>query len=138
MAVHPIMIAGAVLSATGILIFGALLFSHGGVAKSAQFRVLGELFGGTHGARSRALLLLSFVLLPIGACLLFAGVAAADHERAERCEAFCAAEGYASARMGPNSNRVRSDRSTWFVACICEGGEGEALEIDANNLLPAP
>jgi hypothetical protein len=113
-------ITGVALFAVGFLLVAGLIFGHGGWAKSAQFRVIGELVRGVHGRRAQMLLALGLVILPMGACLTFAGVTTSDRERAQRCNTQCTAEGYASARIGPNSDRDPNDRRTWFVACICE------------------
>ena len=70
------MIAGAVLIFVGVPLFAGVLFGHGGVRKSAQFRVLGELMRGLHGNMPRALLLLSLLLIFVGSCLSFVAVGA--------------------------------------------------------------
>lgn len=134
MKISPVFIVGGVLVFLGAILFATQLFGNGGWAKSKQFRVIGELFRGVHGAGARKAVILSFLMMPIGSCLLFSGVFASDAERRDRCEARCAAEGYTSGRIGPNTDRDSGDRSTWFVACICEGG-GDGLEIDANSLM---
>ncbi len=130
------MIAGAVLLFLGAPLFAGVLFGHGGVRKSAQFRVLGELMRGVHGSLPRALLMLSFLLIVVGSCVTFAAVGAGDRARAKHCEATCTEAGYSTARIGPNSDRVQSDRTTWFVACICEEPGREPLESRA--VTPAP
>lgn len=135
MQISPPFIIGGVLFFLGALTFAAQLFGHGGVAKSKQFGVLSELLKGVHGPGPRRWLIISMLLMPMGACFLFAGVGMSNAERSERCEERCASEGYETARIGPNSDRVSGDRTTWFVACICEGGQPEALELDANELL---
>ncbi|MFT5355052.1 MAG: hypothetical protein ACI9KE_002266 [Polyangiales bacterium] len=135
MKVSPILVVGGALFFVGAILFASQLFRNGGWAKSAQFRVLGELFRGLHGSGARTVVLISLVLMPLGSCFLFAGVASSDVERRDRCETRCAAEGYSSGRIGANSDRVSGDRTTWFVACICEGGAGGALELDADSLL---
>lgn len=135
MKISPLFIVGGALFFVGAILFATQLFRNGGWAKSRQFQVMGELFRGAHGSAARIAVLVSFVMMPIGACLLFGGVAASDAERRNRCEARCSAEGYASGRIGPNSERDSDDRTTWFVACICEGGPGVNLEIDANSLM---
>lgn len=128
------MIVGAVLAFGGAILFASQLFRHGGVNRMHQFRVLGELRRGEHGKTARLLLAVSLVLLPIGACLLFAGVAQSDRQRAERCEQRCLSEGFASAAIGPNSDRVPGDARSRFVACICEGNGRERVEYRADEL----
>ncbi len=132
MTVSPLMIAGAVLFALGGLLFAVVLFGNGGVRKSAQFRVMGELSRGVHGRGARLMFFGSFPLLLAGACLLFAAVGASDRARAKRCEDRCVATGYESSRIGPNSDRT-DDHATWFVACICEGGGQAPVEFRADD-----
>lgn len=134
MAVSPLFLVGIAIFFLGGALFGTQLFGHGGWAKSKQFRVIGELLRGAHGTRARRWVVVSLVLLPMGMCLIFSGVTASDFERAERCERHCAREGYASGRIGPNSDRDPQDRSTWFVACICDGNEREPAEFVADTL----
>ncbi|MFK8004047.1 MAG: hypothetical protein AB8H86_31065 [Polyangiales bacterium] len=137
MQISPLFLVGGIATFVGAILFATQLFQNGGWAKSRQFQVIGELFRGAHGSGARIAVLISFVMMPIGACLLFAGVASSDAERRNRCEARCSAEGYEQARIGPNSGRDPSDRTTWFVACICEDAidGSDILEIDANSLL---
>ena len=127
----PLRIAGFALLGVGFLLVATQIFGHGGWAKFAQFRVLGELLRGVHGRRARLLLALGLVAWPIGMCVTFAGVGAADSERAARCETYCKAMSYTTSRIGPNSDRDPNDRNTWFVACICEGVGKPAREIRA-------
>ncbi|MFK7984558.1 MAG: hypothetical protein AB8I08_00880 [Sandaracinaceae bacterium] len=133
---QPLFLVGAVVTFAGTLLFGGLLFSNGGVRKSRQFRVIRELLGGTHGNGARLLTVAALLSMASGSCLLFSGVAASDHERAERCERRCRAEGYEAGRIGPNSDRTE-DRSTWWVACICEGGSAPVLELRADERMSA-
>jgi hypothetical protein len=135
MILSPPVMAGVALFFAGSLLFCVQLFRHRGIAKGAQLRVLGELFSGAHGPQPRAHMRLGVLMVAVGAVFLFAGVAASDRERARRCDAHCRAAGFRAARIGPNADRDPKDRSTWFVACICEGGEGAPLEVDANGLL---
>lgn len=76
------MVAGAAVFFVGALLFGGLLFSHGGVERSAQFRVLGRLLSGGHGPRARRLTLLSLAAVGLGAALLFASVGGSGGEAA--------------------------------------------------------
>ncbi len=84
----------------------------------------------------RALLMLSFLTLFMGSCLSFVAVGAGDRARKKHCEQTCTEAGYSTARIGPNSDRIQSDRTTWFVACICEEPSREPLESRA--VTPAP
>lgn len=130
----PLMVVGASCALCGALLFASQIFRHGGLNRAHQFRVLGEIRRGEHGTMARRLLTLGAVLMPVGACLLFAGVARSDHQRAERCEERCVAEGFASGVIGPNTNRVKGDPKSRFVACICEGNGQESVEYRANQL----
>ena len=98
--------------------------------------MLGELIRGEHGRKARLSLMVSFVVMPIGACFCFGGVAKGDHERFRRCTAYCQSNGYNASRIGPNSDRSE-DRRTWFVACICEEGDlGKTpMEVRADALV---
>lgn len=128
------MVVGGVFVALGGVLFAAQLFGHGGWRKSQQFRVLGELHRGDHGGTARRLFWVSLVLMPVGACLLFASVAQSDRARAKRCEERCAADGFTSGRIGPNSDRVEGDARSRFVACICEADGRESVEHRADAL----
>lgn len=133
MAISPLLIAGFVVFTLGFLVFATVLFSNGGVKKSAQFRVMGELTRGVHGQAARLFFFGSFPLLAAGACLCFAAVGSSDRERAQQCEERCVTEGFDTHRIGPNSDRT-DDRATWFVACICESEGREPIEFRANDL----
>src|SRR5689334_6454490 len=114
----PLFIAGAALFFTGGATFMAALFSSGGGAKSQQFRVIGELWRGEHGAGKRRAVKLGLLVLIAGAITLFAGVAAQDAERARRCEERCAAAG-TRGRIGPSSQAHPTKQgAAAFVACI--------------------
>lgn len=135
MTLSPLLVTGGALFFVGFVLFAIALFGHGGLSRSRQFRVIGELFRGDHGRAPRIVATLGVSMVGIGACVCFAAVARSDHQRAERCRAFCGSKGYRSARIGPNSDRIREDRSTWFVACICEEGDQDParLEVDARR-----
>ena len=137
MVLSPMTVAAAVLFFGGALLFGGLVFAHGGAARSGQLRVIRELLDGDRGVRARRGAIGSLLALMMGAGLLFAAVASSDVERASRCRSHCEAAGYPAARIGPNTGRDPKDRATWFVACICEGGARTPLEVDANRLLDA-
>ncbi len=136
MLTQPRVVARALVTALGFVAFAAALFSHGGVAKSRQFQVIGALLRGDHGARPRLVLVAGFLAMIAGACLLFGGVASRDRARNEACEARCRELGHPRSRIGPNSDRDESDRRTWWVACICEGGDGDPVELRADGLRP--
>ncbi len=136
MLAHPLFVVGAIVTALGFLAFAGALFSHGGLPKSQQFRVIGALLRGDHGPRPRLVLVGGFLAMIAGACLLFGGVASRDRARNEACEARCRELGHPRSRMGPNSDRDEQNRRTWWVACICEGGAGEPIELRADDLVP--
>ena len=46
---HPTMLVGLALALVGFLLFAGTLFGGGGVAKSQQFRVIGEVMSGRQG-----------------------------------------------------------------------------------------
>jgi hypothetical protein len=125
------MIAGVALFLGGAVFFMALLFGSGGVNRAHQFSVIGRLLSGGFGPRRRALTFLSLVLLGVGMCTTFAGVASMDAERARRCREHCAAQGYPEGHIGPSIDR---EPATRFVACTCTGGSQEALELRADSL----
>ena len=79
------------------------------------------------------LILASFPVMFFGACMTFSSVAMSDWERAKACEERCIAEGYEDGRIGPNSDRDQQDRSTWFVACICQRETLPPLEFPADR-----
>ena len=54
-------VVGAVVAMAGFALFMGVVFASGGLAKSEQFRVLGELAAGRHGALKRGFL---FVAVP--------------------------------------------------------------------------
>ena len=128
-------LVGVLLSMGGSALFMVVVFSSGGLAKSEQFRVLGELVAGRPGPVKRGLL---FVAMPtvMGMSTPFAGVAASDSARRQRCEERCAREGYESGRIGPPDAKVeqRPTRAK-FVACRCEASGRPPLELPADDLV---
>ncbi|MDX2012461.1 MAG: hypothetical protein SFW67_19850 [Myxococcaceae bacterium] len=130
-------VAGALIAMSGFALFMVLLFSSGGLAKSEQFRVLGELAAGRHGAPKRLLLFFAVPTVLLGMCTSFAGVAAQDAQVRRQCVARCEKEGFPSGRIGPSSARdeKRPERAA-FVACHCEAPGRPALELRAASLGP--
>jgi hypothetical protein len=128
---HPAMLVGAALFFIGGGLFMAVLFSSGGAQKSKQFQVLGDVFAGRAGPRKRGLGCLALVLVVVGSCSLFGGVAAKDRARAERCQTRCVAEGFTEGRIGPSVDR---EPATRFVACTCRGGREGDLELRADSI----
>jgi hypothetical protein len=132
-AMSPLFIVGAGLFFTGGAAFMGALFSSGGGAKSQQFRVIGELWRGEHGAGKRRLAKLGLLAVVAGAITLFAGVAAQDAERARRCEARCEAAGMRG-KIGPSSQPHPTKKgAAAFVACVCEGPDGARQESRADE-----
>lgn len=127
-----LLLIGAPLAMVGGVTFLVVLFSHGGAPKSQQFRVIGELMSGRRGQQSRVATLVALAAIGLGSCLSFAGIAASDAERAQRCAARCKADGFSEGRIGPS---VERDPKRRFVACTCTGGGKSApLELPADSL----
>jgi hypothetical protein len=136
---QPAFFIGAAVAGASFLLFMFVVFSSGGVAKSAQFRVLGELLAGRHGVAKRALTILAFGGLLVGSCSLFAGVSAHDRARAERCDVHCKALG--NARGVIDSPRKPAPPAVSGAkpqpprpACHCEGGSAEPSEMPADDV----
>jgi hypothetical protein len=129
-------LVGVLLSMGGFALFMVVVFSSGGLAKSEQFRVLGELVAGRHGPVKRGLLFVAMPTVMLGMCTTFAGVAASDSARRQRCEERCAREGYESGRIGPSDakDEHRPTRAK-FVACRCEASGRPPLELRADDLI---
>jgi hypothetical protein len=130
-------VVGALLAMTGFALFMGVVFSSGGLSKSEQFRVLGELVAGKHGAARRLLLFVAVPTVLLGMCTSFAGVAEQDASVRRACEARCQREGYPAGRIGPSAARdERRPERARFVACHCEGPGKEPLELRADGLEP--
>lgn len=127
----PLMIVGVALFFGGAAFFMALLFGNGGASRSRQFAVIGHLLSGGLGPRKRALTILALLLLGVGMCTTFAGVASMDAARAERCRVHCVAQGYTEGHIGPSIDR---EPATRFVACTCTGGSQPPLELRADSV----
>lgn len=132
-----ITLVGAVLAMSGFALFMVLVFSSGGLAKSEQFRVIGELASGRHGALKRQLLFLAVPTVLLGMCTSFVGVAAHDSKVRRACEARCREDGYSSGRIGPSAERDlhRPERAA-FVACHCEAAGRPSVELRRDALEP--
>lgn len=130
-------VVGALLAMSGFALFMALVFSSGGLAKSEQFRVIGELASGRHGALRRRLLLLAVPTVLLGMCTSFAGVAAQDARVRRACEERCERDGFESGRIGPSAERdARRPERAAFVACRCESPGRPAVELRADSVEP--
>lgn len=130
----PLLLVGALAALGGIALFLGVMFSSGGVAKSEQFRVIGELFAGRHGATRRLLMIVSIPVVLVGMVLSFAGVAAADAARRRACEAHCRARGNQSGRLGPS--QASEPGKAPVMVCHCEGGAGLPVEVQLSELEP--
>lgn len=134
MPTHPLFVAGAAITAVAFVTFATILFSKGGFHRMRQLGVMSALLKGEHGSGARLVFVGSLLAMMVGSCLVFAGVGAGDAARLDACEARCDELGYPQYRIGPNSDRDDADRSTWFVACICEGGDRAPTELRAGDL----
>lgn len=130
----PLFFVGAGLAFTGAVAFLGALFSSGGASKSQQFRVLGELWRGQHGAGKRRVAKFGLLAAIVGMSMVLAGVAAHDAERARRCRARCEAAGM-QGKIGPSSQRHPTGPGAAFVACVCEGPGGAREESRADDLM---
>lgn len=132
------MLPGAILAMLGFGSLMAVMFSSGGVAKSRQFSVLGQLASGQHGSGKRVWLLVSIACALLGTCGAFAGVAVGDAQRREACERTCEQRGYAQGKIQGSKERVNGSKGKHaFVACACtQGPEPDPLELRADDLLP--
>jgi len=127
----PLMLFGIALFFSGVALFMVLLFSSGGANRSKQFGVIADLLGGRRGVGKRRLIIAAMILIGLGACGTFAGVAAMDARRAGHCQDYCVAAGYERGKIGPSIERSKERR---FVACTCDGGKSEPLELRADSL----
>ena len=127
-------LVGAALFMVGVLTFMVVVFSSGGVAKSQQFRVLGEVSRGQHGAGKRLGLGVGMLLIVVGACGAFAGTAVKDAGVRKACETKCKADGFEQGKLGPSTERhPQQPKRHSFVACICSGGK-DTVEFDSGTL----
>jgi len=110
-----------------------VIFSSGGLAKSRQFRVIGELLAGRHGATRRAVLVVGFLVAGVGALLLFAGVAQQDRLRAANCAAHCQKAGFEKGAIGPSDDPAKR-----VVSCTCTAADGRRQQFPANEVPAAP
>jgi len=135
MALHPVFLAGvAIFFASGLLFMG-LVFAKGGANRSKQLGVMLALVRGEHGPLNRQLAIGSFAGIILGALCCFAGVAAQDVAREKRCQAKCVEVGHLRGKIGPSSQQSMTRRGrAAFVACVCSGGAGPPIELQADSL----
>ena len=127
---------GAALCMLGAAIFLGLVFSSGGIAKSQQFRVLGELSRGQHGRTKKLLLGVALVLGCFGGCTAMIGASQRDAAVRKACETKCKSDGFEQGKLGPSTERdPQKPNRHKFVACICSGGK-DTLEFDSSKLKP--
>lgn len=126
-----LLIIGVSLFFLGVGGLMALLFAHGGAAKSRQLGVLAQLWSGQAGGSARKLVRGALLLTIAGALTCFAAVTQSDRERAERCRAHCLAAGYIEGIIGPSVERSKPGR---FVACVCTAPDRARLELRADVL----
>ena len=125
------MFIGAAFFFLGAATLLGLLFANGGLQKSRQFAVLGQLFSAQLGAGKRVLSFVAIGLTVIGGVLCMAGVALKDAARAERCRQYCLTAGFVEGKIGPSVDRAAKSR---FVACTCSAPDKPALERRADSL----
>lgn len=122
-------VVGAALFFAGVATAMGVVFTSGGVRKSQQFRVLGEVLSGRAGSGRRALLLGALLAAAAGALVLFGSVAAGDRARAQRCDAFCRARGFDQGRIGP-----ADDPAKRVVSCTCTASDGRREQRPAHEV----
>ena len=127
-------VLGTLLFFAGTITIMGVMFAHGGVQKSKQFEVVGKVASGRAGRGARIAFFVGLASAIVGACSLFAGVAANDRARAKKCVATCRERGYADGKIRA-STAVDPKKRTAFVACACErGGPPDPLELHADSL----
>lgn len=127
------MLVGFAIFGAGFFLVAVPAFMSGGLQRSNQLRVLKELLAGQHGPGRRWAVRSGVACLLLGAMVQFGSVAAGDRQRAQACVARCERDGYDRGRIGPNGERTK-DRSTWWVACICEAEGRPPFEFPARSL----
>ncbi len=129
------MLVGLALAAVGFLLFAGTLFGGGGVAKSKQFQVIGEVMSGRQGSGRRLAMTAGLGLLGLGVLTTFAGVSARDAGRGERCQAYCVQQGYTQSALGPaEETPAGGGRPVSFFACTCTRADGARTQTHANDL----
>jgi len=132
---NPTMLVGLALALVGFLLFAGTLFGAGGVAKSEQFRVMGEVMSGRQGPGRKRAMGAGFALMVFGVLTLFAGVAAKDAGRDTRCQAYCTQQGYPQSALGPaEETPPGGGRTVRYFACICTRPDGTHTQTRANDL----
>lgn len=128
------MFVGIGLAFVGFAVFAGALFSSGGVAKSEQFRVMREVLSGQHGADRKRMMSAGLLMAAFGGLTLFAGLAARDAGRAERCRTWCTRQGYPRSVLRRVEEPVASGRPVVYFGCVCERDDGATTRTRANDL----
>ena len=132
---HPIMLVGLALASVGFLLFAGTMFGGGGVAKSQQFRVIGEVMSGRQGPGRKRAMGAGLALMALGLFTTFSGVAARDSGRGERCQAHCVQQGYTQSSLGrAEETPAGGGRPMAFFACTCTRADGARTQTRANDL----
>lgn len=129
------LVPGLIVAALGFVLFFGLLVSQGALDKSKQFGALSGLASGQGGVLGKVLLALALLLMGLGACGVFAGVAASDAGRSRACTNLCKQKGYTRGSIGGSKALDPQTRRHAFVACTCTGGPSPTpLETRADDL----
>lgn len=132
----PVFIVGIWLFFLGVITSMVAMFANGGMQKSQQFRVIGEIASGKAGRGARIALFVGLASALVGMCTTFAGVAQSDRARARKCAATCHARGYENGniRASTATQPTHKNRAA-FVACACTRGPApDPLELRADSL----
>lgn len=130
------LVPGLIVAALGFVLLFGLLISQGALDKSKQFGALSGLASGEGGALGKVLLALALLMMGLGACGVFAGVAASDAGRSRACTNLCKQKGYTRGSIGGSKALdPQNPRRHAFVACTCTGGPNPTpLETRADDL----
>jgi hypothetical protein len=129
------MLPGVLVAMAGFVTLFVLLGRQGALAKSKQLAALGDLASGRAGRGARVAFFIALAGMLVGSCLCFAGVAAGDAERRKACVATCRERGYERGIIqGSTAMDPKNPKRHAFVACACEGGRPEPLELEADRL----
>lgn len=131
-----LLLPGGLMAAVGFVLLFGLLASQGALDKSKQLGALSDVASGKAGGASKVLLLVALLLMALGACGVFAGVAASDQGRARACAEMCKQRGYTKGTIGGSREMdPKKPGRHAFVACTCAGGANPApLETRADEL----
>jgi len=129
------LVPGLIVAALGFVLLFGLLVRQGALDKSKQFGALSGLASGEGGVLGKVLLALALLMMGLGACGVFAGVAASDAGRSRACSDPCKQKGYTRGSIGGSKALDPQTRRHAFVACTCTGGPNPTpLETRADDL----